>query len=178
MEDFVRTDKAAGWEREKRVTQSAQRFCTEVTEEKNPGKIQSAVDGESTEFTALLRSPGKWLQIKGPKESGLLFGVAPSDHELLFVIIDMLYQRATGVSIVENHRETLLTYIFGGDASIEQRHELPDGVTGEDGHGNVAITARPATSGDSADSYCRQQQQRADHEGAHESGKKPYYAIL
>jgi hypothetical protein len=28
---------------------------------------------------------------------------------------------------------------------------LPDDVTGKDGHGNVAISPRPATSGDSAD---------------------------
>jgi hypothetical protein len=35
--------------------------------------------------------------------------------------------------------------------SIEQWHELSDGVTRKDGHGNVAVTPRPATSGDSAD---------------------------
>jgi hypothetical protein len=36
-------------------------------------------------------------------------------------------------------------------SSIEQWHELPDDITRKDGHGNVAVTPRPATSGDSAD---------------------------
>src|SRR5688500_16555519 len=49
-------------------------------------------------------------------------------------------------------------------ASIKQWHELPDDITRKDGHGNVSVTPRPASSGDSADGYCRQQQQRADHE--------------
>ena len=40
-------------------------------------------------------------------------------------------------------------------SSIEQGHELPDGKTRKDGHGNVAVTPRPATSGDSADERAR-----------------------
>ena len=35
--------------------------------------------------------------------------------------------------------------------SIEHWHELPDDITRKDGHGNVAVAPRPATSGDSAD---------------------------
>lgn len=41
--------------------------------------------------------------------------------------------------------------LFWTHSSIEQRNELPDGITRKDGHGNVSVTPRPATSGDSAD---------------------------
>src|SRR5262249_15708965 len=34
---------------------------------------------------------------------------------------------------------------------IKQGHELPDDVTRKNGHGNVSVALRPATSGDSAD---------------------------
>src|ERR1043166_2132269 len=61
--------------------------------------------------------------------------------------------------------------------TIEHWYELSDGVTRKNGHCNVAIPPRPVTRGDSADSYCRQQQQRADRQGAHESGKKPNYVV-
>ena len=53
-------------------------------------------------LSASMGSLGEWLRIKSPKRWGLLFGVAsaftllrqehPSDHELLFVIMYMIYQ--------------------------------------------------------------------------------------
>jgi hypothetical protein len=58
------------------------------------------------------------------------------------------------------------------DSSIEKRHELPDDITRKDRHGYVSVTPRPATRGDSADRYSRQQQQRADSQGAHEHEKQ------
>ena len=62
--------------------------------------------------------------------------------------------------------------LFWTHFSIEQWHELPDDVTRKDGHGNVSVTPRPTTSGDSADGYSREQQQRADPQDAHEHAKK------
>src|SRR3954471_17449427 len=57
-------------------------------------------------------------------------------------------------------------------SSIKQWHELPDDITRKDGHGNVAVTPRPATRGDSADGYSHQQKECAKCENGHEKGKK------
>jgi len=55
---------------------------------------------------------------------------------------------------------------------------LPDDITRKDGHRNVSVTSGPATSGDSADGYSRQQQQRADPQGAHENANKKNVDVI
>jgi hypothetical protein len=63
-------------------------------------------------------------------------------------------------------------WLAAWDSSIKQGHELPDGITCKDGHGNVAVPPRPTASCDSANHRSRQQQQRADPQSAHENDKK------
>jgi hypothetical protein len=49
---------------------------------------QNVGNTEKATLPAPLRSLGEWRQIEIAKESRLLFGVDPSDHESLFVIME------------------------------------------------------------------------------------------
>ena len=62
-------------------------------------RMQNACKKEGAGGAAPMGSLWEWLQIRAPKESRLLFGVAPSDHEWCFVIMEHLYESTYCVSI-------------------------------------------------------------------------------